>query len=521
MTTTRSTQAAEAGFSYLSHRQILVVLGGLMAGMFLAALDQSILGTALPAITSDLGGLERMSWVVTAYLLTSTASTPLWGKISDLNGRRPIFQLAIVIFVLGSVLSGLAQNIEQLIGFRAVQGLGAGGLFALALATIGDVIPPRERGRYQGYFGAVFGTSSVLGPVLGGWLTDGPGWRWVFWINVPIGLGALLVTSLALKLPHTRREHTIDYLGAALVVASVTSLLLYTAWAGPEAGWTSLFALGLLAAGAVLAVLFVLVELRAVEPIIPMELFRDRIVSLSLVFVFIIGLAMFGALVFMPLYLQIVAGMSPTRSGLAMLPMVAGLFATSISAGQVMTRTGRYKMFPIVGAAVVLVGLLLLSDLGVDTPYWRAGLAMFVLGAGLGCTMQILVTAVQNAVQRRHMGSATSSVTFFRSMGGAFGTALFGAILSSRLGGYLAERLPAGTGGNLPEVDTSDITAIQALPPALQDQVVESFALSLQDTFVTALPFVAVALVIAFFIPEKALTARESSAPEAVEAATP
>ena len=505
---------------YLSHKQILTVLGGLMAGMFLAALDQSIVGTALPRITSDLDGLDRLSWVVTAYLLTSTASTPLWGKISDLYGRRLIFQAAIVTFLVGSLLSGLSQDIDQLIGFRAVQGLGGGGLFALALATIGDVIPPRERGRYQGYFGAVFGTSSVLGPVLGGFLAEGPGWRWIFFVNVPIGIVALVVTSAALKLPHVRREHSIDYLGAATIVSAVTSVLLYTAWAGPSQtyGWGSPLGVGLLFAGAVLTASFVLVESRAAEPIIPLELFGMRVFSLASVFAFIIGIAMFGALIFLPYYLQVVQGMSPTRSGLALLPMVVGIFSTSISSGQVMSRTGRYKAFPILGAVVTMCGLFLLSRLGVDTPYWQTGLSVYVLGAGLGFTMQIIVTVVQNAVPQRHIGTGTSSVTFFRSMGGAFGTALFGAILSSRLAVHLAEALPAT---NAAPINTSDVSAITGLPDGVRELVIGAFAESLHEVFLWAVPVVLIALAVALFIPEIPLRSRETPTGAPTEAAAP
>lgn len=506
---------------YLTHRQILVVMGGLMVGMFLSALDQSIVGTALPRIVSELGGLERLSWVVTAYLLTATASTPLWGKISDLYGRRLLFQIAILTFVAGSLLAGFSQNIEQLIAFRAVQGLGGGGLIALAMATIGDVIPPRERGRYQGYFAAVFGTSSVLGPVLGGWFADGPGWQWIFFINVPIGLVAFVVTSAALKIPHVRREHRIDYLGAAVVVASVTSVLLYIAWAGPELGWTSSTGLTLLTAGLALAVLFVFVELRASEPIIPMRLFRNSIFSIANTFGFMIGLAMFGAMIFIPVYLQVVDGMSPTRSGLAMLPMVVGIFTTSIGAGQMMSRTGRYRIYPILGAAVVIVALFMLSRLDSTTPYWFAGLAMFVMGLGLGFTMQVLVVIVQNSVDRRDMGVATASVAFFRQMGGSFGTALFGAILSSRLAVHLADGMrdaPPGTAApevaSNPEQLTSDVQAIRALPEPLRDIVTGAFSNALHDMFLTAVPLVAVALVVAFFIKEVPLGTRDGQQPE-------
>jgi EmrB/QacA subfamily drug resistance transporter len=501
---------------YLSHRQILVVMAGLMTGMFLAALDQSIVGTALPRITSELGGLDKLSWVVTAYLLTATASTPLWGKISDLYGRRLLFQIAIITFMAGSLLAGFSHNIEQLIAFRAIQGLGGGGLMSLALAVIGDIIPPRERGRYQGYFAAVFGTSSVLGPVLGGFFADGPGWQWIFFMNVPIGLAALVVTTSALKMPHVRREHSIDYLGATLVVGAVSSFLLYTAWAGPDHGWGSGTGVGLLVAGAVLTVAFIAVELRASEPILPMRLFRNSIFSIANVFGFLIGVAMFGSLIFIPVYLQVVDGMSPTRSGLAMLPMVVGIFSTSISAGQLMSRTGRYKMFPILGAAVVILALYMLSQLTSTSPYWFAGLSMYVMGAGLGFTMQILVTVVQNSVTRSDIGVATSSVTFFRQMGGSFGTALFGAILSSRLAVHIAEALkhaPAGAASSAGKVAdvANNVQAIKALPEPVHGLVTAAFSQSLHDTFLSAVPLVAVALVIAFFIKEMPLATRDAA----------
>jgi EmrB/QacA subfamily drug resistance transporter len=509
---------------YLSHRQILVVMGGLMVGMFLSALDQSIVGTALPRITSELGGLDKLSWVVTAYLLCATASTPLWGKISDLYGRRLLFQIAILTFVAGSLLAGFSQNIDELIAFRAVQGLGGGGLMALALATIGDVVPPRERGRYQGYFAAVFGTSSVLGPVLGGWFADGPGWEWIFFMNVPIGFAALGITSAALRIPHVRRDHKIDYLGAAVVVASVTSILLYTAWAGPQQGWGSSTGLALLGAGVLLAVLFVLIERRAEEPIIPMRLFGNSIFSIANVFGFLIGIAMFGSMIFIPVYLQVVDGMSPTRSGLAMVPMVLGIFSTSIGAGQVMSRTGRYKAFPILGAATVIGSLFMLSTLKADSPYWFAGLSMYVMGAGLGFTMQVLVTVVQNSVDRRDMGVATSSVAFFRSMGGSFGTALFGAILSSRLAVHITDALhalPAGAAApSNGAVDNlaNDVQQIKALPEPLHGLVTGAFSSSLSDMFLTAVPLVLVALIVALFLKEVPLATRQQPAQAATDA---
>jgi EmrB/QacA subfamily drug resistance transporter len=496
---------------YLSHRQILVVLSGLMAGMFLAALDQSIVGTALPRIVSDLGGLNHLSWVVTVYLLTATSSTPLWGKISDLYGRRPIFQLAICVFIAGSVVAALADSMAVLIAGRAIQGLGGGGLIALALSVIGDVIPPRQRGRYQGYFGVVFGTSSVAGPLLGGFFTDGPGWRWIFWINLPIGLAALVVTSLALKMPKVRREHKIDYVGAAVIVASVSSILLYTAWAGPDLGWTDPVALALLVGGVLFAALLVLVESRAAEPVIPLRLFANKVFTPTVVFTAMMGVAMFGGIIFLPVYFQVVQGMTPTESGLALLPMIAGIFTTSIGSGQLMTRTGRYKAFPILGAAITGVALLLLSTLGPATPYWQIGIYVYILGFGLGLTMQIVVTAVQNAVERRDMGAATSSVTFFRSMGGAFGTAIFGAVLTLRLTSHLTD---SGAAALLPEGSdeaqiANNVQAIQALPDGIKDTVVGAWVDALNDVFLVAIPFVAVAFVVAWFIPELRLKTAE------------
>ena len=475
----------------MTHREILVVLGGLMTGLLLAALDQTIVSTALPTIVGELGGLTHLSWVVTAYLLTSTASTPLYGKISDLYGRKPVFQFAIVVFLVGSVLAGLSQEMWQLVATRAVQGLGAGGLMALTLAIIGDIIPPRERGRYQGFFGAVFGLSSVLGPLLGGFFVDNLTWRWIFWINLPLGLLALVATSATLHLPHRRREHSIDYLGAALLVAAVSSILLGLVQ-GQESGWTGPQVPALFAAGVALGAAFVWWESRAAEPILPLRLFGNSIFSVTNAVAFVLGFGMFGAIVFLPIYLQIVQGASPTVSGLLLLPLVLGILTASMGSGQAITRTGRYKVFPVVGTAVMTVGLLLLSRLDAETPRWLAGSYMLVFGLGLGLVMQVLVIAVQNAVDTSDLGVATSANAFFRSMGGTFGTAIFGAILSAQLTSGLARRLPGG-GAVDPASVTGSPAAIAALPPGVREPVIASFVDALQVVYLTAAPITLVA----------------------------
>lgn len=488
----------------LSHRQVLVVMSGLMLGMLVAALGQTVVATALPTIVGELGGQDQLAWVVSATLLTSTASTPLWGKLSDLYGRRPLFQAAIVVFLVGSVLCGLSQTMGQLIGFRAVQGLGIGGLMALSQAILGDIVSPRERGRYQGYIGSVFGVASIGGPLIGGFLVDGPGWRWCFYVGVPIGIVAFVVANRVLTIPFTRRDHQIDYLGAALIVGGVSLLLLVLSLGGKEFAWGSVETVGMAAGGALLLGLAVVQERRAAEPIIPPHLFRIPTFRITSLAGFIVGVAMFGAIVYLPQYLQIVKGESPTRSGLLIVPLMVGLMIMSIGSGRIITRTGRYKVFPVVGLVVVAIGLALFSLLGVDTPLPVAGAYMLVLGAGLGMVMQVLVLAVQNAVEHRDLGTATSAATFFRSMGGALGVAVFGALLSDRLGRYIPERL-AGAGveggaGGRDLLGTPE--AIAALPDPVRDAVLGGFADSLSDIYTIAIPIAVLGFVVVLFLPE-------------------
>jgi EmrB/QacA subfamily drug resistance transporter len=497
-------ESATAPELELTHREILAVMSGLMLGMLVAALGQTVVATALPTIVGELGGQDQLAWVVSATLLTSTASTPLWGKLSDLYGRRPLFQAAIVVFLVGSVLCGLSQDMAQLIGFRAVQGLGIGGLMALSQAIIGDVVSPRERGRYQGYIGSVFGVSSVAGPLIGGFLVDGPGWRWCFYVGVPIGIAAYAVTSRVLTMPFTRRDHQIDYLGAALIVGGVSLLLLLLSLGGKEFRWGSAEIVGMGIGSVVLLALAVVQERRAAEPIIPPRLFSIPTFRITSVAGFIVGVAMFGAIVYLPQYLQIVKGQSPTRSGLLTIPLMIGLMGMSIGSGRMITKTGRYKIFPVVGLILVAVGLGLFSLLGVDTPLPVAGAYMLVLGAGLGMVMQVLVLAVQNAVEHRDLGTATSAATFFRSMGGALGVAVFGALLSDRLGRYIPERLAAAgveaRGGRSDLLGTPD--AIASLPGPVRDAVLGGFADSLSDLYTIAVPIALFGFVVVLFLPE-------------------
>ena len=490
----------------MSKRGVILVFVALMLGMLLASLDQTIVSTAMPTIVGELGGLEHLAWVITAYLLLSTVSVPLYGKLSDIYGRKPLFQFALVAFLIGSLLSGAAQNMPQLIGFRAVQGLGAGGIMAMSQAIIGDIVPPRDRGKYGGFLGGVFAFSSVAGPLLGGLFVDHLSWRWVFYINLPIGIVALLVTARALHVTQRRVKHSIDYLGSALMVGSVTALLLVTTWGGREYAWDSPTIVGLGVAGVVLLIGFVLQERRAAEPLLAPRLFRQSIFTISSGVSFVVGLAMFGAIAFMPLYLQIVHGASATSSGLRMLPMMVGLLGTSIVSGQVISRTGRYRIFPIAGTALLVLGLLLMARLTVTSGAFDISLAMFVTGAGVGLVMQVMVLAVQNAVEFRDLGAATAGVSFFRSMGGSFGVAIFGAILNNRLAYHLPREVPVeALRGIDPSALTSSPEVIRALPADLLAGLLRAFSMSLQSVFLAAVPIAIVAFVLALFLREKAL----------------
>src|ERR1022692_2366981 len=469
----RPSSVAAAGADEIGkedHRRILVILGALMLGMLLAALDQTIVATALPTIAGDLHGLNHLSWVVTAYLLTSTISTPLWGKLGDLYGRKKLFQAAIVIFLVGSALSGLSRDMAELIGFRALQGIGAGGLMVGAQAIIGDIVSPRQRGKYMGYFGAVFGLSSVIGPLAGGFITQHLSWRWVFYINLPIGVVELAVIAVVLHLPRHRTHHAIDFLGTALLGAGVTVIILLTTWGGTTYAWGS-----------------------------------APIISLG----FRVGFVMFAAIIYIPLYLQTVHAATPTSSGLQLLPLVCGMLVTFTISGRLVTKWGRYKIFPVIGTAVMSAGLFLFSLLTPSTPLVISSVYMVVLGAGIGCVMQVLVVAVQNAVPRSQLGTATSSSTFFRSIGGSFGVAVFGAIFNNRLAANLPKYLPPSA---LRAVHGSNVSAspaqLDALPAAIHHGYVLAFNDSLHVVFLFGAPVALLAFALTWLLKELPLRDR-------------
>jgi EmrB/QacA subfamily drug resistance transporter len=510
----------------LTHRQITVIIIGLMSGMLLAALDQTIVATSIRTIGDDLHGLSAQAWVTTAYLITSTVTTPLYGKLSDIYGRRPLFLIAITLFIIGSAASAFSTSMYELAAFRAFQGLGAGGLFSMALAIVADIVPPRERAKYQGYFLAVFGTSSVVGPVVGGFFAGASsilgitGWRWVFLVNVPIGIIALFVVSKVLHLPHIRHDHRIDWWGAAALVIGLVPLLI-VAEQGNTWGWASGGVLGLIALGVLGLAAFVFVEFRmGDEALIPMRLFRSRVFSIGLGAGLLVGLGMFGALSCLPLYLQIAKGASPTQAGLLMLPMMLGIMISSIASGQLTMRTGRYKIFPVIGVAMLVVAFALLLTVTVDTAYWKLDLIFLLIGGGLGLNMQTLTIAVQNAVPAKDIGVATASATFFRQVGGTLGVAVFLSLLFNtlpdKIGSAMAsassrpefqaaaakaagssdpaaiQKYLAGLGGQM----SNDSAFLQKIDPAIARPFQEGFVSSTHLVYLLA----GILMVLAFFL---------------------
>ena len=503
-------QDAAAPSGELSHKQIMTILSGLMLGMFLAALDQTIVSTAIRTIGDDLDGLSVQAWVTTAFLITSTISTPLFGKLSDIYGRKPFYMLAITIFITGSALCGLAQNMYMLAAFRAFQGIGAGGIMPLALAIIGDIIPPRERAKYQGYFMAVFATSSVLGPVIGGFfagqssILGAPGWRWIFYINVPIGIFALFVVTRVLHLDHTRRNHRIDWSGAAMLVVGLVPLLII-AEQGRTWGWASASAYVCYLLGALGLMAFVWVEGRmGDEALLPLRLFRRSVFATGSAQALIIGMGMFGGIAAIPLYLQIVKGASPTKAGLLLLPLIAGMMSASLASGQFTSRTGRYKIFPVMGSILMVIGIALMTQIGADTPLWQTDIYMALFGMGLGMNMQSIVLAMQSAVDPRDMGVATSAVTFFRQVGGSLGTAVFLSILFTRASTNIPHQL-AKSGVQIPtgkSFSLDDTSGLASLPTEVKHPILVGFSDAMDTVFLVGALVLVIGVVLSAMMKE-------------------
>jgi EmrB/QacA subfamily drug resistance transporter len=493
--------------SYLSQRQIMIILPGLLMAMMLAMLDQLIVGTALPRIVGSLGGVSHLSWVVTAYTLASTITTPFYGKLGDMYGRKKFFLFAIVIFLAGSALSGLSTSMVELITFRAIQGLGAGGLMVGAMATIGDIVPPRERGRYMSYFMVVMMLATVGGPLVGGWITDAFGWRWIFYINLPLGGAALFYLISTMHLPRRRVEHRIDYLGGILLGVGATAVILLATWGGTEYSWASPQVVGLAVLAVAAVVGFIAVERRADEPMLPLHVFKNRNFSLTMVLTFFVGLSLFGAMTFLPLFQQTVQGASPTISGLLFTPLMVGSAVTSVVAGQAVTRTGRYKMFPIIGGVIMTIGFAMLSRLSVSTSRLELSLDYIVLGLGMGFLMQMVSLIAQNSVELKDMGVASSARMFFQQIGGSLGVAALGALFASRLNAVMGSAGTRGgfrvTGGSL------DPATVNTLPAAVKPEVLGAIAHAVQSVFVWVVPAAMIVFVLALFIKEVPLRGRE------------
>ena len=501
VTTSDTSADRPATFSGLSTDR-LVTFAGLLLAMLLAALDQTIVSTALPTIVGELGGIDQLSWVVTAYLLSATVTIPLWGRVSDLYGRKPLFQAAIAVFLAGSALSGAAQSLGELIAFRALQGLGAGGLMTLAMATVADIVPPRERGRYQGYIQIVFVVASVAGPLLGGVFADQLSWRWVFYVNLPIGALALAAISATLPRSAPGRRPRIDYTGAALLGGGIACVLLATTWGGREYAWGSAEIAGLAGAAAALLAAFVVQERRAPEPILPLRLFRDPVFDVVALVLFLTTCAFFAAIVFAPLFLQLVTGASATSSGLLLLPLMLSAAASTAVSGRLISRTGRYKRYPVAGLALVAAGLLLLSRMDAATSQATAALLLVVFGLGFGMVSQVLTVAIQNAVERSDIGVATGSANLFRALGGSVGVALFGAIFAGRLDTWLPRELPHAAARFDAERLQASPQELAAMPAGVRDGLAEAVAHSLETVFLVAAPVAALALFAVLFLRE-------------------
>jgi EmrB/QacA subfamily drug resistance transporter len=486
-------------------RHVRAAFSGLVLVILLAALDATIVSTALPTIVGELGGLERLAWVVTAYLLAQTVVTPVYGKLGDLYGRKSVLQSAVIIFLIGSALCGISRNMPQLIAFRAIQGLGAGGLTVVTQAAIGDLVSPRERGKYQGIFGAVFGGASIAGPLLGGYFTTHLSWRWIFYVNLPIGIVALIVLAATLPSHGIRTKRAIDYAGSALLAVVLASLTLLTDLGGASYSWSSPTMLALIATTIISLALFLHVERRAAEPVLPLRLFKDRTVAVASAVGFIVGFALFGSVVYLPLFLQVVKEVSPTQSGLQMLPLMGGMLLTSIVSGQLISKTGRYKIFPIIGTAVMTVGLFLLGRMTASTSLMAASAIMLTLGLGLGMVMQVLVIAVQNAVSYEDLGVATSGATLFRLIGGSLGTAVLGSVFAKRLAANLAGALPSGAAGVPIRPREISARVLAALPPDVHAAYALAFTRALDTVFLVAMGIAAVGFVLVWLMPERPL----------------
>ncbi|MFJ8040668.1 MDR family MFS transporter [Kitasatospora sp. NPDC096147] len=481
-------------------REIRLVMIGLVVAMLLAMLDNLIVGTAMPTIVGDLGGAEHLSWVVTAYTLATAASTPIWGKLGDLYGRKGTFVISIAIFLLGSALSGLSQTMGQLIAFRAVQGLGAGGLMVGVMSIMGALVAPRDRGKYQGMFAAVMALATVGGPLIGGFITDHLSWHWTFYINLPLGVVALAFIVVTLKLPTVRSKAKIDYLGAGLLTIGITSLVLITTWGGQEYDWASKQILGLTALAIASLIAFVYTEQKAEEPMLPLDLFRNRNFTMVSLIGFIVGFAMFGAVTFLPLYQQHVQGASATSSGLQLMPMMFGMLVVSLVVGQAITKTGKYRIYPIIGTAVMAGGSLLLSTLSTDTDRFVSSCYMVVLGAGMGFLMQVTMLVAQNSVELKDMGVASSTATLFRTIGGSFGVALFGALFNDRVTSTMAEAGVQGGGhGNIAQLGPE---AVRALPAPVQETFHQAVANGIHTVFIWGAVISLVAVAASVFLRE-------------------